>query len=356
MHAHWRGGNPRRAGISWAALLCAALVAAAMALTGCGLSPATYTQDAGLPTLHHLDWGIPFFQSANWSPDGRYIAGLAGDDYSRSHLQVITPDGRTRYDLGSWGCGEAESFDFAWLPDGRLSCIHGDPFEPPKLCIGAAPFASCQGVWLPDTVRTYGNMPGAVWTPDGSSLIVAAPVVVPLNDPNATISVRPGLEVVTHAGEIVQAINFDTQGGFLLPAWVPGQPGQLSYLLGDNLVTSTVSHDAKGVLTLSPPSLPLATVEFAGTDSRYAWAPSGQWIATRRVSSGQGGDKIYLVNAHDPSQTVDVVLADRINQQMIDPLWSPDGKSLIVFTVGVGTSQPYAIDIASYLKSKGLEP
>ncbi len=41
---------------------------------------------------------------------------------------------------------------------------------------------------------------------------------------------------------------------------------------------------------------------------------------------------------------------------MTDPLWSPDGKTLIVFTVGVGVSQPYAIDIASYLASKGLEP
>jgi hypothetical protein len=71
-----------------------------------------------------------------------------------------------------------------------------------------------------------------------------------------------------------------------------------------------------------------------------------------RYGNYRGGDKIYLVNAADPTQTVDVVLADRVGQQMTDPIWSPDGQTLIVF--GVNDNQPYALDVAGYLQSKGL--
>ena len=51
-----------------------------------------------------------------------------------------------------------------------------------------------------------------------------------------------------------------------------------------------------------------------------------------------------------------MVLADKIGQQMMSPIWSPDGKTLIVFSVALGVSYPYAIDIASYLHTKGLQP
>lgn len=344
-----RGGRWSTRGIVlFLPLLC---VLCALSFGGCDYT-ATITQGSGLPALRHLNWGVAFFQDALWSPDGRYIAGLAGDDYASSHLQVITPDGRTRYDLKNWGCGEAESFDFAWLPDGQLSCIRADPSDPPnRMCIGAAAFTSCERTIISDSILAT-TMAGAVWAPDSSYLIVAAHT----SDPNNTVTLHPWLQVVSRAGQVTQTISFDASGGFWLPTWVPGQSGRLTYLIGNNLDISTVSRDVQGMLALSSPSSPLATVEFAGTDSRYAWAPSGRWVATRQVSSNQGSDKIYLVNAHNPSQTVDVVLSDQIGQQMIDPLWSPDGKTLIVFTVGVGVSQPYAIDIASYLHSKGLQP
>jgi RHS repeat-associated protein len=91
--------------------------------------------------------------------------------------------------------------------------------------------------------------------------------------------------------------------------------------------------------------------------SGYAWSPSGRWIAVRN-SDYQSGDNIYLVAPDDPARTVDVVLAEKAGQQMTDPIWSSDGKTLIVF--GVGDQQPYTIDIASYLASylasKGLQP
>jgi hypothetical protein len=51
-----------------------------------------------------------------------------------------------------------------------------------------------------------------------------------------------------------------------------------------------------------------------------------------------------------------VVVADRVGQQMMDPAWSPDGNTLIVFSVGYATSRPYAIDIGAYLRTKGMQP
>ena len=86
--------------------------------------------------------------------------------------------------------------------------------------------------------------------------------------------------------------------------------------------------------------------------SSYAWSPSGRWIALRHLDA-QGNEKIYLVNADHPTQTADVVLTDKVGEQMTDPIWSPDGKTLIVF--GVNDNQPYAINIADYLHSKGLK-
>jgi hypothetical protein len=62
------------------------------------------------------------------------------------------------------------------------------------------------------------------------------------------------------------------------------------------------------------------------------------------------------VDPADPLRTVDVVLADKVGVQMDDPIWSPDGQTLIVFSVGYDSAQPYSIDIGAYLRSKSLQP
>jgi Tol biopolymer transport system component len=90
-------------------------------------------------------------------------------------------------------------------------------------------------------------------------------------------------------------------------------------------------------------------------DESYTWSPTGRWIAVRH-GDYRGGDKIYLINPDAPRQTVDVVLADQVGQQMMHPIWSPDGNTLIVFSVGYDSSQPYAVDIGTYLRGKGLQP
>jgi hypothetical protein len=85
-------------------------------------------------------------------------------------------------------------------------------------------------------------------------------------------------------------------------------------------------------------------------------APTVYASVAVRYGNYVSGDKIYLLSPAHPSQTVDVVIASQVGQQMMAPIWSPDGKQMIVFTVGFGTSQPYELDVGAYLHSKGIQP
>jgi hypothetical protein len=82
------------------------IVGLAALLTGCYLPSGDWAQRGSLPSLHHLEWGCDYYGHPLWSPDGRWIALLAGPDFATSHLVVLTPDGRTHYDLNAWDCGD----------------------------------------------------------------------------------------------------------------------------------------------------------------------------------------------------------------------------------------------------------
>jgi WD40-like Beta Propeller Repeat len=332
------------------------LVAALLSLAACGLfpsSPPVVTQGHGLPSLRHLDWGFAAINHPVWSPDGRWVAVLAGDDYAGAHVEVVSPDGQTKYDLSSWQCGEGVYADFAWLPDSRLSCINGDtPY--PRLCVGAAPFRTCAAQRLSEPLG--GAQLGLAWTPDGRSVLFPAM-------PNNVAQNDPDLYVIAPDGSVRQVLPFADHYGVATPSFRPhaaGPDAQLAYFRGNyvdmgvvhfDLVISAASEDAGGKLTLGP-ARTIAS-EQSPDSSVYAWSPSGRWLAVR-YGDTRNGDKIAVINPDNPTQTLDVVKADLVDNSMFDPIWSPDGKTLIVFG-GFGP-QPYAIDIASYLASKGLQP
>jgi hypothetical protein len=118
----------------------------------------TVLQGGGLPALRPLDWGLPNNHQAVWSPDGRWIAVSSDSPAIDTHLQVVSPDGRERHDLTRWGCASPTTYDYAWLPDGRLACIQ-TLLPPYQMCIGAAPFTSCTAVALPKTIRPRARGP-----------------------------------------------------------------------------------------------------------------------------------------------------------------------------------------------------
>jgi dipeptidyl aminopeptidase/acylaminoacyl peptidase len=335
-----------------------------LVLTGCSLLPtptnsAVVRQGHGLPTLRLLNWGFAAIHHPVWSPDGRWIAVIAGEDFAGGHVEVVSPDGQTRYDLSGWGCGEGPDPDYAWLPDGHLSCINRDaPY--PTMCIGTAPFTSCTATRL--TAAIGGGQRGLVWTSDGQLALFSA-------WPNDAPQDHSDLYVLSADGSVRQKLPFSDHYGVALPSFRPHvvteTEAQLAYCRGAyvdtggivhfDLVISTVTVDATGKLVLGP-ARTLATEQIPDA-SGYAWSPSGQWLAINH-NEYHGGDasedKIVLINADNPKQMIDVVQTDLISMTMNDPIWSPDGKTLIVFG-GFG-QQPYAIDIASYLVSKGLQP
>jgi Tol biopolymer transport system component len=302
-------------------------------LIGCG-SPGQIQQGNGLPTLHHLNWGYNALFNASWSPNGKWIVALAGDDFAGAYWEIISPDGTFHQSLRSWDCGLNFMVSVSWLSNSSLSCFSGQ-----SLLISSYPFTTQHQIKL--TNKIVPNNAGGVWSQDNSYLLVTTSI-----DPNA-----PTMGLDNYALYLIQAngevnptpVSQEAE----LPAWRP-RTMQLTFIQGGNLVMYTVTNNAHGI-TLDAP-ISLASDQSADA-SGYAWSPSGTWVAVR-YTNYRGGDKIYLVNADHPAQTVDVVLADHAGQQFTDPIWSPDGKTLIVF--GVSDSQPYAIDIASFLKSKGL--
>ncbi len=331
----WR--QPWRAVVLWIFLGLALLTG-----SGCSpFTPATRSQDNGLPTLHHLDWGFAWTSMARWSSDGRWIAFLAGSNLGDTHLEVVSSDGAQHHDLSSWGCGGFHEFDLAWLPDNQLTCARASS-NVFRLCAGAPTATSCHSIELAHALKIIGS--GAVWSPDGNRLIVAASPGDPASDGIAL----SGLNVITPQGTVSQLLLTSNENDFASPQWRP-HTAELSYLLDPNLVIRPISYGSHG-FTLGAPRVVVS--DQAGDISSYAWSPSGRWIAVRGLDA-QGSDKIYLVNADQPTQKVDVVLTDQVREQMTDPIWSPDGKTLIVF--GVNDNQPYSINIADYLHSKGLE-
>ncbi|HEU5441718.1 MAG TPA: hypothetical protein VFU88_20715 [Ktedonobacterales bacterium] len=315
-------------------------------------------QRDGRPTLHRLNWGYAYVDSGVWSPDGRWVAAFAGPDYLADNPVVVSPDGRVRHSLTNWHCGLNGDFDFVWSPDGQLGCIVASDFGR-RLCRGRAPaFRTCQEVRLPQELGRTGM--GSTFSSDGQTLWIAA-----IHDLSPNESTRdPNLFVVMAAtGALVQMFVFSADewnlpdivdGGVYLPQWVP-QHQALSYEIGvadsegpGQLVMSPVTPEADGHFVLGP-----RTVLASGqAEQGYAWSPSGRWVAVR-IGIDYGNDHIALVNADDPSQTVDVTNEQDVGQ-FLGPTWSPDGSTLLVF--GAGDERPYAIDIGSYLASKGLQP
>ena len=331
------------------ASLSATLLATMLALTSCGLpgtSPASsLAQNGGYPTLHRLIWGFSYVDSMQWSPDGHWIALLAGSDYATSHLEVVSPDGRKRYDLSSWECGDSTTFSFAWLANGALACVTNTD----RITTGTFPFSAHAITRMAPPLHPYDT--GVTTSSDPGILIVSS--LTSASDPvNVTIS---QLYEVTLQGDVTSVPLTSRPTDVRFPAWQP-HGRSVTYLVqesqstgGFDLYRSTVTDSTKGL------SLQEGALLAQRVDQNYTWSPSGHWLAVRQPGYS-GGDHIYLINPDNPSQTVDVVLADLVGQQMTDPIWSPDGNTLIVSSVGVTDAYPYSLDIGGYLRSKGLQP
>lgn len=322
--------------------------------------PPVINQGHDLPALHYVDLGYNYVEDPVWSPDGRWIAAFAGGGPGETHFVVFSPDGKFRHDLSSWNCGQFDATDdtysIAWLSDGSLSCVNGS--DTPVICIGYPPFATCR---LIDVDHAYSSVQGAAWSPHGDFLLAAAETMVGNQSSDAT-----ALQVVGDDGRLRQVFQ-DDSADYSSPVFVPEDPTSISYIITPHsplpggiepstLAISTLTPGARaGQLVLGPPTPIVTDPGELGInwDDQYAWSPSGQWIAVRH-GDYRSGDKIYLVNPSNPAQKVDIVLADLTHVQFDQPIWSPDGSKLMVFTVEYARDHAYVINIGQYLKSRGL--
>ncbi len=316
----------------------------AILLSSCSLPFSSEVQQGnGYPALSRLSWGSGEFSEASWSPNGQWVVVLAEQSNGSENWQVASPFGSYRHSLDSWNCGFGLDDYYYWLPNNELSCISLQG----TFLIAPYPFTSPARLMLSAPLRPDA---GGVWSEDGTFLLLTS--LFDPRDPTHTVLLEDNLYYVQPNGTVNTSPIIV---GCRRPAWVPHQL-TLSYIDGVDLVTAPVTVK-NGDLEVGASSILIknivADISADADVSSYAWDPSGNWIAVRYVNY-QSGDKIYLVNAHNPQQTVDVVHADLAGQQMTDPMWSPDGKTLIAF--GVNDGQPYAIAIADYLHSKGLQP
>ena len=266
---------------------------------------------------------------------------MAGSSLGDLQLEVLSPDGHYRKSLAGWNCELPDLStgipSYAWQPDNALSCINND-----ELITGSYPFTAPEHFSTePATLIPAGD--AGTWSPLGSTFVFAS-----LPDgqlfavfPSGRVSPTPLTPATQYAS---------------MPAWQPQQPA-VAYLTSSSdsdyytLMLSTAHMSPSGQLVLNPAR---TLVPFA-VDQYYCWSPSGHWLAVRNINY-VSGDKIYLLNPSNPSQRVDVVVASDVGQQMMAPIWSPDGQQMIVFTVAYGSSQPYELNIGSYLRSKGFQP
>jgi Tol biopolymer transport system component len=256
---------------------------------------------------------------------------------------VLSPDGGTKHDLASWGCGQFDvPYSFAWLPDGELSCVTSAG----QMLIGGDPFASPRSIEMSGMLHSEGT--ASAWAPDGSVLIVNSGTLP--NDPNPMGSM---LFAVDPLGRVTDAPLTAPRDDVETPAWVP-HASALTYVKQQG-ISSNIYDLWEVAVTSGPkgPALGVPIMLVGDVDTSYAWSPSGRWVAVR-YRNAKGGDKIYLVDAADPTRTVDVMLADNAGVQMKGPIWSPDGETLIVCHVGYDKAEPYRIDIGAFLRSKGL--
>lgn len=320
-----------------------------LAGAGCGIFPGSssgprvVTQGGGLPALHRLDWGMPVVVYAVWSPDGKWVAAMGGPDAGPVDLVVVSPDGRTRINLSRWHCGPPDGlWGIAWLPDGRLSCFAADaPVY--RMCIGAAPFTSCQAVALPAVLRTSADQ-GGLWSPDGRHLLLPS-----LNRQQSSTD----LYVISPAGRITQMLPSSARGGIDNPQWV-AHATRLAYNRNFDIAESAARFGQHGHLTLGPATLVLAGCAFEAAGDHVAWSPSRRWLAALCEGNRFQPDTVYLISTAHPATATAIVRVQQDGHGMLFPLWSPDGKTLIVF--GWADGQPYAINIGAYLRSKGLTP
>ena len=274
-----------------------------------------------------------------WSPDGRW---LASPIFNSKSIELFSFTGQvvnrvqTKCDL----LGLIQ--DFAWLPDGRMSCFVSDGSTFSFLALigldQQGHIKQTTQITIPLTPAT--SVHALQWSPHHFWLAVLADKVAGEDSPTLYLT-----DVYGHLLMSPLPMNANQL------AWSPdGTMLAVTEPTGD-VVLFTVHQTASGTLAVK---LLRRLVAGASDIGNVIWSPSGHWLLCRHASY-KSEDYLFLLAADGSGKQVK--LTSSISDGQLDfPAWSPNGKQLIVAQIAPAGNTLVSLDIATLLKNKGVTP
>lgn len=284
----------------------------------------------------------PFSQDGNsynggqWSPGGQWFATAV---FSTNTIHLFSPNGQLIHTISNCVLSGSGT-DFAWTPDGQLSCLTAYPRQLQLLTLTQK--GDIQKIRrIPLSILPEANDWNFQWNPHHFWFAILAEPVPGSGDSSLYISDSNGHELL---------VPWNAHDAQQL-AWSPdGKILALTEPTGDILLLSFL-QTSTGQLTIGQTRELHAGASDTGN---LAWSPSGRWLVCRH-GSYNSEDYLFLLATDGSGKQVQIT-SSTTDGQLDFPAWSPDGKQLVVAQIAITGNTLMTFNIEQVLKEKGVHP